>query len=329
MRAKSLALLVLALGCGLVASIGITQVMAKRDTDQSAAGGDTQHIFVATKTIPPGDLLSLDVVEPLSWPKDRIPPGAIGDIKDIDGRKCKTRLYKGEPILEEKLGDREDPSELVPPGYRVATVRVDAVSSGGGLIRPGDRVDLLVHMVRNPSKGILATTTRTFLQNIKVFAVNDVFDLDLTDDEGGSMIAKTVSLLVTPAQAQEVMFAGELGKIQLVMRNSGDDDSGAIPEIAIENLFPRDEDASAERKKGLQDFLNSMTKSPEETSTGRTSTKDTHTMRIIDGEEVHDVLLSPIHNRDHWTRREKTTSDQTPTLERDETAADDADSDDD
>jgi len=326
MRAKSLALLVLALGCGLVASIGITQVMAKRDTDESGASSDTQLVFVATKTIPPGEPLSLEVVELVPWPKDRVPPGAIGDFKDVDGRKCRTRLYKGEPILESKLGDGNDPSELVPAGYRVATVRVDAVSSGGGLIRPGDRVDLLVHMVRNPSKGILATTTRTFLQNVKVFAVNDIFDLDSTDDEGGSMIAKTVSLLVTPAQAQEVMFAGELGKIQLVMRNSGDGDRGAIPEIAIENLFPRDEDTSAERKKGLQEFLSSMTKPPEETSNGSAGAENTHTMRIIDGEEVHDVLLSPIRNRDHWTRREKTTSDQTPTLERDETAADDADS---
>ena len=36
MRAKSVFLLMLALGCGLVASIGITQVMAKRNVQPAA-----------------------------------------------------------------------------------------------------------------------------------------------------------------------------------------------------------------------------------------------------------------------------------------------------
>ena len=47
MRTKSVLLLMLALGCGLVASIGITQVMAKRSSGSPAATGETQSIFLA------------------------------------------------------------------------------------------------------------------------------------------------------------------------------------------------------------------------------------------------------------------------------------------
>ena len=43
MRAKSIALLVLALGCGLVASLGITQVMAKRGDESTTATGETRR----------------------------------------------------------------------------------------------------------------------------------------------------------------------------------------------------------------------------------------------------------------------------------------------
>ena len=42
MRPKSLALLLLALGCGLVASIGITEVMARRNAEPGGVAGETQ-----------------------------------------------------------------------------------------------------------------------------------------------------------------------------------------------------------------------------------------------------------------------------------------------
>ena len=49
MRAKSLALLVLALGCGLVASIGITQVMKKEGGE--TADGDAVAVYVAKEDV--------------------------------------------------------------------------------------------------------------------------------------------------------------------------------------------------------------------------------------------------------------------------------------
>ncbi len=53
-----MALLMLALGCGLVASIGITQVMAKRNTEPSGPAAETVPIFVAVKDISLGEPLS-------------------------------------------------------------------------------------------------------------------------------------------------------------------------------------------------------------------------------------------------------------------------------
>ena len=52
MRGKSLALLVLALGCGLVASLGITQVLAKRG--DPSAPSDTTPVYVAKADIATG-----------------------------------------------------------------------------------------------------------------------------------------------------------------------------------------------------------------------------------------------------------------------------------
>lgn len=224
MRAKSMAMLMLALGCGLVASIGITQVMAKRNAEP-AATGDTVPIFIAVKDVPLGDRLSAEVLKLEAWPKDKVPPGAISKIEDIDGCKTRTKLYAGEPILEKKLYSKgtslQGDSALIPPGFRVVAVKVDNVSGGPGLIMPGDRVDVLVHLVRNASQDVQETTTRTILQNIKVFAVNDVVDVEQQKDskDKEKLTAKTISLLVTPPQAATLVLATEMGKVRLVMRS--------------------------------------------------------------------------------------------------------------
>jgi len=336
MRAKSLALLILALGCGLVASIGITQVMAKRDTGASKTSGETLPVFVAMKEIPLGEPLTAEIVGLEQWPKDKMPEGAIGKIEDIEGRKCRTKLYAGEPILEKKLGDPNKASELIPAGYRVVSVRLDLDSSGGGLIDAGDRVDLLVHIVRNPSRGIMQTSTRTFLQDVKVFAVNNVYDPDAASDEDKSKDAKTVSLLVTPSQAQEVMFAGELGKIRMVMRNSSDDNLDEVAEIDIESLFPKEEEEKAAEGgngQGLQSFLDSMQKSrtPEPALAEAQNATDasSHTMRIIDGSEIHDVQLHSTANGDPsgtggWTTDNPVREQATPPGDADGTDEDQA-----
>jgi len=306
MRAKSLALLILALGCGLVASIGITQVMNARGTGDSKSADETRPVFVAVKDIPLGEPLAAEVVKLEQWPKDQPLEGAIGKIEDLEGRKCKTILYAGEPILERKLGDPNKASTLIPPGYRVVSVRVDSVSSGGGLIGAGDRVDLLVHMVRNPSRGIMQTSTRTFLQDVKVFAVNGLPNPEAASDEDRSKDVKVVSLLVTPAQAQEVMFNGELGKIQLVMRSSSDDNLDHVGETGFAADEPKDttKDETADAsKKDLEVWLKQLGKTQQQAKSEQTDVQVTadptsHKIRIIDGPEIYDVELHSDLNGD-------------------------------
>jgi pilus assembly protein CpaB len=278
MRAKSMAMLMLALGCGLVASIGITQVMAKRNAEPVSTG-ETTPIFIAVKDISLGDRLSAEVLKLESWPKDKVPAGAVSKIEDIEGCRTRTKLYAGEPILEKKLlgkgASMQGDSAKIPDGMRAVAVKVDNVSGGPGLIMPGDRVDVLVHLVRNPSLDIQETSTRTILQDIKVFAVNDVVDVgeqkDTKDKEKET--AKTISLLVTPAQAADLMLATELGKVRLVMRNADDKgrslDGSSNPSVLFgegkksnrdkESLL-KPEAATPPKNTGFANFLEGMKK---------------------------------------------------------------------
>ena len=53
MRPKSMILIVIALGCGLIASIGISQVMEKRAVEVPVVA-PTESIYVALTDIPSG-----------------------------------------------------------------------------------------------------------------------------------------------------------------------------------------------------------------------------------------------------------------------------------
>jgi len=298
-----MALLMLALGCGLVASIGITQVMAKRNAEPSGPAAETVPIFVAAKDIPLGEPLSAAMVKQEPWPKGRVPPGALSNIEDVEGRRVQQRLYEGEPILENKLlskgASAQGASADIPVGYRVVSVLVDSVS-GSGLILPGDRVDVLVYLVSNSQHAIAETSTRTVLQDVKVFAVNDVVELD-RDGKDKSITAKTISLLVTPAQAAKVTLACEMGKFRLVMRGPEDkahaEDASAKPEELLGHSAYSDrnkEEADAknsDNKSGFLDLLNKMKakavvkQAPEPPST------ISWTMRILQPNGINDVVL--------------------------------------
>ncbi len=308
MRPKSLALLLLALGCGLVASIGITEVIAKRNAEPVGAVGDTQAIFVAMTDIALGELLTAQVLKVEQWPKDKVPAGAVSKIENAEGRRARTKLYAGEPILETKLlgkgASEQGATALIPKGYRVVPVKVDLVSGGSSLILPGDRVDVMIHMVRDPSRDIPETVTRTILQDIKVFAVNDVVDLEKEKDPNNKSIdAKTISLLVTPEQAAKLMLASQMGTINLVMRSSEDDVQVANVQAKPSELFggapksTRDKESlmagadqsPAEKTKGILDLLNAMKTKPAKDSTDEPKTSQIWTMRLLKPGEVSEV----------------------------------------
>ncbi len=245
MRGKSLALLILALGCGLVASLGITQVLARRG-DQTAPV-DTVPVFVAKADILQGSMAAGDSVKLEQWPKDKVPPGALCKQEEIDNRRAKLMIYAGQPILEPMLLHAGEMSvgAQIPKGMRVVAIPVGIEAVVGGLVVPGARCDVQVFMRADPSLGIGETLAKTILQDIRVFAVNDMTNMqqqqpgaDPKAPESHSVTsAKTVSLLVTPAQASVVTLASQLGTIRLILRSGEDSEQTKDDPLSARKLL--------------------------------------------------------------------------------------------
>jgi len=238
MRPKSLILLALALGCGLVASIGISQVL---DGNNRPAAVATAPIYVALQNVNVGDPLTEKMVALEEWPKDKVPVGAISKWEDLEDRRPRSNIYQGEPLLANKLlgkGERSDPIQGVPAGMRLKTISVDASTSAAGLLSPGDRVDVQIFVRANPEHGINSPFTKIFLQNIRVYAVDQAID-KAADGEESRNVAKTVSLIVTPAQANRINLAENMGEISLIPRNPDDDAVVEDSEQGTDELFGR------------------------------------------------------------------------------------------
>ena len=248
MRPKSLILLALALGCGLVASIGISQLVDKRN--EPVVGYETESIYVAVVNINLNDPIDESMVALQEWPKDKIPQGAIRTLEELENRRPKANIIQGEPILEAKLlaqGEVHDPIGQIPPGMRLKTISVDAEKSAAGLLSPGDRVDIQLFVNRNPGQGFPTARTRLILQNIRIYAVDQTV-IRAADEGEGRAIAKTVSLLLTPSQANKVALAEQIGELNLIPRSPDDEAITDDVVLDVDELFGNARNSHNSRK---------------------------------------------------------------------------------
>jgi len=211
MRTKSLVLIIIALGCGLVASIGISEVLKRKSGDGVA---ETEPILVAVMDIDIGRKLDAENVKLEDWPKGKVPEGAMHTLEEVKDQYTRSRMYAGEPVLAAKLMNTKTSLPPIPEGYRALPVKVD-LDTVIGLIQPGDLVDVMVFLRQGPD--IPRTGTYTILRMTRVFAVNSQTDR-ATEQKGQEAAAKTVSLLVKPKQAERLTLATEMGKIRLALR---------------------------------------------------------------------------------------------------------------
>jgi pilus assembly protein CpaB len=250
MRPKSLLLLALALGCGLVASIGISQVM-DRPTQVAL---ETAPIYVAKHNINIGDPIDVAMLSLQEWPKDKIPRGVVTSLEDLEGRRPRSTIIEGEPILEGKLlepGQVADPIKAIPKGMRLKTIAVNA-EKGVGLLGPGDRVDVQLFVRKDQRTGIETAKSKIILQNIRVFAIDQTVQRSPDGGEEKS-IAKTVSLMVTPEQASKLALAEEIGELNLIPRNPDDDTVASWEEIKVEDLLGNGDKNSREKEQGADE----------------------------------------------------------------------------
>ncbi|MCH8042655.1 MAG: Flp pilus assembly protein CpaB [Planctomycetes bacterium] len=219
------------------------------------ASEDTELVVVAALDIRRGVQIAKNVIVLRRWPKTMIPEGAVRSLDDAIGRVVKDSLLRNDPLIDSELvgkkGGRGGLTPLIPKGMRAYTVLTETIASGvGGFVRPGDRVDVLLTVKdldvlvsetvvggrtghRNEYGGGTATT---LLQNVEVLAVDQRLDAQTADKVDPNERLKSVTLLVTPDDANKLSLSEVSGKLHLSLRAEEDDTIAKINPVTIAQL---------------------------------------------------------------------------------------------
>jgi pilus assembly protein CpaB len=179
----------------------------------------TAQVVVAQLDIAPGETLESRLLQVSTWPQDIIPPKTVSNPQKLHGRVAMMPISKGEPILESKLapeGTAAGLSGLLDPNMLAVTVKTDEVSGVAGFVNPGDRIDVLVELPQGGGHDGKEHFSKIILQNLKVLSKGQVWDQTV---EKKPKVVPTVTLEVSPEQAEMLNLATFEGKIRLALRN--------------------------------------------------------------------------------------------------------------
>ncbi len=212
------------------------------------------EVLVAVDYIPAGVFLKPDMVQKKSVPDSYVSPSAIRDLKEVDGMMTMVPISAGEQILSNKFSEGEASLALaLNPGYRAYTLAVDETNGIGGLLKPGNHVDILTRLESDKR-----SVTSFVFQNVSVIAVGQKLgwkpNLSKTsapapgDDNSGY---STVTLAVTPEQAETLMYM-EGRPLRLILRGPNDDEIVSVPAQTESDVLSKLGHFTPTSKRGIQ-----------------------------------------------------------------------------
>jgi pilus assembly protein CpaB len=209
---------VLAVLVAAVAAYALYTYLKGQETKLSEAVA-TERIVVAAVEIPMGTTINMTQVKISAWPKSSMPQGSFPATEQVIGRTSTQTLLAGDSITEPKLMPKEGPIGImtykIPEGHRAMTVGVDQVAGVAGFINPGNIVDVV--LIASPI-GATQSISKIVLQNVPILAIGQIVE----QKEGKPVVVPTVTVDITPEDAEKLAIASTQGRLQLVLRRLGD-----------------------------------------------------------------------------------------------------------
>ena len=226
-------------------TVALGQVYIQRLEDE-VSGGPKVAVLVAGQDIPVGAALSEERLAVRDVPRAYVDGRnvRVADSKKVLGGRVAGGLKAGEALLWSDLEKFQGPtrvlSGLIQQGSRAVAIDSRAADFEG-LLRPGDRVDVLLTTGGKDDGGTL-----TLVQNLLVLSVGGT---TLRGDGSASTKATyrggSVTVSATLEQAQLLTQAEQRGRLTLTLRSSGDIELvEGLTETTAKDLVPAKEDGT-------------------------------------------------------------------------------------
>ena len=211
------------------------------------AKAEVLQVLVARGNLGAGTFLKSNDTLWQVWPEGSLSPAYAVKGKrkkeEFVGSVVRSSIVAGQPVTDAsvvKAGERGFLAAVLSPGLRAVSFPITAASGIAGLAFPGDRVDLILsHKFKTAgagkSKRKIRMASETVLTNVRILAMDTRTD-DQKEKSKRSRVPKTVTLEVSPKQAEIVSVALNLGKLSLSLRSLAktETDSAGDPKKAME-----------------------------------------------------------------------------------------------
>jgi pilus assembly protein CpaB len=242
MNVRALILLVVAV------VIAVATVIVIRDRDQPVTSTGTK-VLIASSNISAGSFVHSDKdLAWADWPAASIAPSFITSdahkIEEYNGGVARRSIMAGEPVTSDSIVRASEGgfmSAVLAPGKRAVSIAVSPTSGNAGFIFPGDKVDLiLTHRIPIKDGGGDVLASETFVEDVRVLAIDQMLD----NPDNKAVIAKTITLEVSPRQAEMVNVATSLGSISVSLRSLANTPSKKGQAASVANTYSTDNDVS-------------------------------------------------------------------------------------
>ena len=228
--------LIIAGALGLIATF-LINVYLKQKTQEAqqqviATQKNLTTVVVARQDISSGTVIEENMLKEETVRKDMLQPRAAISIDRVANMITLAPISKGEQVLLNKLtisGLETSLSTKVPRGKRAITIPVDNISSVGGMLRPGDHVDVMgmvpVPAMTPEGKQVTQLSTMPLFQDVLVLAVGQEFTAipgATGEKKGEKTLSPVITLALALQEANLIAFVQEQGKIRLVLRSPED-----------------------------------------------------------------------------------------------------------
>lgn len=203
----------------------------------------TVEIFVAEKPLAYGDILKPEDVRLQRWPVAALPEGVFKKEdplfpENAAGPRIVVRaMEKSEAVMAMKVtepGEDAGITSRLERGMRAFAIEVDVTSGVSGFLRPGNRVDVYwTGRLEGATPDQARDVTKLIETGISLMAVDQISDGSTSQ----AVIARTVTVSVTPQQVASLTQAQSTGRLTLSLVGHADDTVASAIEVDQRTLL--------------------------------------------------------------------------------------------
>jgi Flp pilus assembly protein CpaB len=200
-----------------------------------------RQVVAAARNLPIGTVLTMNDIGNANVFAQSITGRAVlpDDYTELIGKKTRSFINEGQPILwsdvDMPYGGFGGMAGMIRLNERAVSIPVDNTAAVGGHVKPNDHVDIIGtfsfpgaagHGGATAAQQISDTVTITILQDVTILATGQLMsrrpsEMEGVNDRFGSQYS-SVTVAVTPREAEMLVFSQQKGKLSLALRNRED-----------------------------------------------------------------------------------------------------------